>query len=536
MTPVYVGGYVDVVSLPKIEKELYLEPSIVATLLPYTDPLPINIEHVPEAHVGHTIGLFQVTHGIFCLGKLTSHDFLALASRLAGDSRAAQIQLNPMPRDPLLEMLHTWLPELSLSSLHPEELQDPNHPPAFQHVSLCALGRRRGSIAVYGPDPTWVVSKFDSLTREEAGKITVNCLDLCERQVTPPEFAAPLETLMAKAIDAGFIRDRTDLLKTDKGVARVARSTYLKASQFPCAQHCGNRDTRTMSALPEDNITIPKSTFLTMVQSSLDNMRNQGHRTYVSAPPSMPATAAYPSWIPPPELTVPSYAPPVAPPFPFQSAFAPQPSPYAATYYSPTYGYAPAPSRHQKRKRDVELSDEPVFPGEEVGIHKDVMALSKNILDIQADLRDLKRAASQTSGAQDADQRPQPPPVQFSWPQTYASAPYLAYQPQWYSGTDTHLHAPQPYQSAQGIQQTQPPPPQPASHHAGLATQPATPAPAAQESVMSNAIPSASAPRAGACPPLDPECGQSARAPVEASAQPAPVSQIQKMFCEELLK
>ncbi|AJE29656.1 ORF17.5 [macacine gammaherpesvirus 12] len=292
-----------------------------------------------------------------------------------------------------------------------------------------------------------------------------------------------------------------------------------------------------MSALPEDNITIPKSTFLTMVQSSLDHMRNQGPRAYGAMPPSMPATAAYPSWIPPPELTVPSYAPPVAPPFPFQSAYATPTAPYAPAYYSPTYGYVPGPSRHQKRKRDAELSEEPVFPGEEVGIHRDVLALSKNILDMQADLRDLKRAASQSSGAQDADQRPQHPPVPFSPMQNYSSVPYPAYQPHWYPGTDPQFHVQQKlYQSAPGAQQTTQPSLHPAINPAGVAAPPVAPIPPAQEQAASNAIPASSAPRAGPCQPLDPEGGQSARPPVEASTQPAPVSQIQKMFCEELLK
>nr|2PBK_A Chain A, KSHV protease [Human gammaherpesvirus 8]2PBK_B Chain B, KSHV protease [Human gammaherpesvirus 8] len=225
----YVGGFVDVVSCPKLEQELYLDPDQVTDYLPVTEPLPITIEHLPETEVGWTLGLFQVSHGIFCTGAITSPAFLELASRLADTSHVARAPVKNLPKEPLLEILHTWLPGLSLSSIHPRELSQTPSGPVFQHVSLCALGRRRGTVAVYGHDAEWVVSRFSSVSKSERAHILQHVSSCRLEDLSTPNFVSPLETLMAKAIDAGFIRDRLDLLKTDRGVASILSPVYLKA-------------------------------------------------------------------------------------------------------------------------------------------------------------------------------------------------------------------------------------------------------------------------------------------------------------------
>nr|WAH70946.1 capsid protein-P40 [Eptesicus fuscus gammaherpesvirus] len=534
--PVYVGGFVDVVRLPKTERELYLDADVVAKFLPLERPIPLTVEHAPGASVGWVLGLHQVKHGLFCIGAVTSRKFLTLLDRLFSSSSVAQMAPRDggLPREPRLEMLHTWLPELSLASAHPSALAaaaeagaasaagaladtgaeaaaaaatDPlPRGAAFEHVSLCALGRRRGTVAVYGPDVEWVLSKFTSMSHEERRRLgeASMCVDL--EALEEPDFSVEPEELMAKAIDAGFISCRLDLLKTDRGVAAVQRPTYLKASARPAPPPGDSLPSAPSQKRPmaEDAISVPKATFMAMLQSNLDAASRQQQQQR-QPQQQLPPPQQFPQLAMTPPQQQPLYPPQQQPLFAhpphaagaiqghsltgamadcgvgggyfgqYAPAYHLYPGAAATTAPAAVYGmpitlgraatpfvgpapvtpaaytfpategygyvgsggaYSPTqfPSRPGKRKRDGDAPEEsgPFFPGEESNYRKDLMSMSRNIADIQNELRSLRQLTSeqqQLAWRQPPWQQQQMPtmPQQMQLPQPHQQVQFQPY-------------------------------------------------------------------------------------------------------------
>nr|CAA73631.1 protease [Saimiriine gammaherpesvirus 2]CAC84312.1 protease [Saimiriine gammaherpesvirus 2] len=472
MSIVYVAGFVDVVAYPKVDPVLYLNLDDVSKCLPLTKPIPLNIEHLPESTIGHTIGLYAVTHGVFCVGVIHSEKFLHLTENLFSNSCVAQTTNKFLPYQPLLEMLHTWLPALSLSSLCPTA-QNASNTDMFQHVSLCALGRRRGTVAVYSMNLEDAISQFCSISQaeveniyEDSKNVDINCLP-------KPVFNIDPHILMAKAIDAGFIKDRLQLLQTDKGVAKIKKLTYLKASEIakPVTEDI-SEDMNQHGIVPQgsdDLISVPKSTFLSMLQNNLDNFKQHPRQAYF-----------------------PQYFSPQGAYMPYE-LYPPQPYLDNIGYMLPSGSYVPAmfPSRPNKRKR--EDFDDCVFPGES-SLYKDVLNLTKNISQLQDDLKDLKQAA--------ISQPNRYPPQHFSNPYSLdpGHASYFRYAPYGAPKPDQHLlQPPTCVQQAPVVQPNYvPPPTESASNEA--------PKPSVQEPVH-----------------------------IDASFAQDTVSKLQKMFCDELL-
>ena len=151
---VYVCGFVERPDAPPKDACLHLDPLTVKSQLPLKKPLPLTVEHLPDAPVGSVFGLYQSRAGLFSAASITSGDFLSLLDSIYHDCDIAQSQRLPLPREPKVEALHAWLPSLSLASLHPDIPQttaDGGKLSFFDHVSICALGRRRGTTAVYRP-------------------------------------------------------------------------------------------------------------------------------------------------------------------------------------------------------------------------------------------------------------------------------------------------------------------------------------------------------------------------------------------------
>nr|ALH44520.1 ORF17 [Human gammaherpesvirus 8] len=526
----YVGGFVDVVSCPKLEQELYLDPDQVTDYLPVTEPLPITIEHLPETEVGWTLGLFQVSHGIFCTGAITSPAFLELASRLADTSHVARAPVKNLPKEPLLEILHTWLPGLSLSSIHPRELSQTPSGPVFQHVSLCALGRRRGTVAVYGHDAEWVVSRFSSVSQSERAHILQHVSSCRLEDLSTPNFVSPLETLMAKAIDASFIRDRLDLLKTDRGVASILSPAYLKASQLPVGIQAVTPPRPAMnSSGQEDIISIPKSAFLSMLQSSIDGMKTTAAK--MSHTLSGPGLTGCGGQMFPTDHHLPSYVSNPAPPYGYAYK-----NPYDPWYYSPQLpGY-----RTGKRKRGAEDDEGHLFPGEEPAYHKDILSMSKNIAEIQSELKEMKLngwhagpppSSSAAAAAVDPHYRPHAnsaAPCQFPTMKehggTYVHPPIYVQAPHGQFQQAAPILFAQPHVSHPPV----------STGLAVVGAPPAEPTPASStQSIQQQAPETTHTPCAAVekdAPTPNPTSNR-----VEASSRSSPKSKIRKMFCEELL-
>lgn len=155
-------------------------------------------------------------------------------------------------------------------------------------------------------------------------------------------------------------------------------------------------------------------------------------------------------------------------------------------------GFVPASSRSNKRKRENDSdgeTDEPLFPGEGKNFYKDLLTLSKNVAELQSELKDLRQTQIVPPGL---------------YPQTYVSPYHIPYS----------QYHPQPDYLPQNH-----PPPAPAQ----VPPNPAQPAPP---------------PRQEPAPPTEsvPTTRQEQAHVIDASFNPEPISQLQKMFCDELMR
>lgn len=235
---IHVAGFVDIYNYPKVDSSLILNSSIIKRYLPLQQCIPLNVEHLENGVIGTVWGLYLLKQGLFSVSVITSHDFCTLLETLYSDSISAQNKLNALPSNPRLEMLHAWLPELSLASVDPSAVSDTTDK-FFHHIAICALGRRRGTTAVYGDSLSWVLEKFSCLEKNTKDEILAKYATKIPEieKLSPETFCPPYKLLMAKAIDASFLKDRLDTLKIDKNVACVTSDTYLKASSLPKSEH-----------------------------------------------------------------------------------------------------------------------------------------------------------------------------------------------------------------------------------------------------------------------------------------------------------
>lgn len=518
---VYVCGFVARPDAPPEDACLHLDPLAVKSQLPLKKPLPLTVEHLPDAPVGSVFGLYQCRAGLFSAASITSGDFLSLLDSIYRNCDIAQSQRTPLPREPKVEALHAWLPSLSLASLHPEVPQtaaDEGELPFFDHVSICALGRRRGTAAVYGTDLRWVLGHFSDLEPSVAAQIADDAQALNRESGCSPKQPLPLTKLMAKAIDAGFLRNRVETLKRDRGVANIPAKSYLKASDVPDLQKPGSApqspppassDPATMlsgnageaaaaacggsAAASQDLISVPRTTFMTLLQTNLDNKPPRqtplpyaaplppfAHQaivapSYGAAAAAAPAgyfaspggyypgpaggdpgafsaldTHAYHHHPPPAYFGLPGlYGPP--PPVP----------PYYGSH--PRADYVPGPSRSNKRKREPGEDEEGggLFPGEDAALHrKDIAGLSKSVNELQHTLQALRRETL-SYGHAGAGYCPQQGPC-YAHPGPYGQQPHQSYEAPRYIP-----HPPPPPTFHQAAQAQPPPPPaaQPAQAH-----------------------------------------------------------------------
>lgn len=345
---IHVAGFVDIKSYPKVDPSLILDPTLTQHQLPLSHCIPLNVEHIENAEVGHVWALYMLEQGLFCLAVITSKDFLNLLDCLYSESASAQNKLNNLPSNPRIEMLHAWLPELSLASLNPSNIPPSAEAPVnfFHHVSLCALGKRRGTTAIYGNDLKWTLDKFSSMDNDTKNKIIADYVLKKDNSdmLAPVSFSPNYELLMAKAIDAGFLKDRLNMLKIDKSVACVTSDAYLKASSVPVSVPAsGSLDTcskvtsakahiepntvtknsyplpleNMMSGNPggakndtDKNITIPEQLLMSLLQKNFELTRTaqtQGNTLHPNS--ALPSNVPWTNF--PPTVATPGYHPPL---------------------------------------------------------------------------------------------------------------------------------------------------------------------------------------------------------------------------------
>ncbi|ACE95421.1 assembly protein [Muromegalovirus WP15B] len=259
---IYVGGFLTLYDEDPQDERLRLPRDVVARELRRAaaggPAVPLNINHDESSTVG-TVRLFDAEAGLFCLGRLSSPAFLGIVEKAAGKSKlVARGPAKGLEADPVVEYLSAGFPALSLSSFSPDAVAaaaadaDTSENPGeeaegqlrrqttdsggfFRHVSLCGLGRRRGTLAVYGRDRDWIVGRFAALTPDERAEIArVDDAALGGWDGDADPFGSDSYGLLASTVDDGYIAERLCRLRYDKRLLGLqSKETYVKASELP---------------------------------------------------------------------------------------------------------------------------------------------------------------------------------------------------------------------------------------------------------------------------------------------------------------
>ncbi|AAM00719.1 capsid maturation protease [Panine betaherpesvirus 2] len=246
---VYVGGFLTRYDQPPDEAELLLPRDVVERWLGSGGdgtPMPLNVNHDDAAVVGHVAAMKSVRDGLFCLGCVTSPRFLEIVSRASEKSELVSRgpPCKSLRPDKVVEFLSGSYAGLSLSSRRccPSSVEASEAPSTstavpesapFKHVALCSVGRRRGTLAVYGRDPDWVLQRFPDLTAADRDDLRAQWRG-CGGAPAGDPFRSDSYGLLGNSVDALYIRERLPKLRYDKQLVGVTeRESYVKASVSP---------------------------------------------------------------------------------------------------------------------------------------------------------------------------------------------------------------------------------------------------------------------------------------------------------------
>lgn len=234
--PIYVGGFLTLYAESPSDERLRLPRETVVQALTDSDNcvIPLNINHDDAATVGK-VKLFDTNAGLFCLGCVYSPSFLAIVEKASEKSKlVARGPIKGLNADPVVEYLSAGFPALSLSScVTAAGTYEPGQRDFFKHVSLCGLGKRRGTLAVYGRDCNWISDRFSALSSQEKDNIS-KCDISIQNTLDSDPFGSDSYGLLASTVDDGYIAERLCRLRYDKHVLGLhSTETYIKASELP---------------------------------------------------------------------------------------------------------------------------------------------------------------------------------------------------------------------------------------------------------------------------------------------------------------
>nr|WRQ97487.1 capsid maturation protease [Gallid alphaherpesvirus 1] len=232
---IFVAGYLVVYDHQESagrEYELTREQSKSALpVLPGT--IPINIDHESSCVVGTVLTILDLPRGLFCLGVVSTALAPIFLSYVQDDALFANAEEGMVltETEKFLYLLSNILPSLSLSSRRLEKNEVPGKD-FFAHVALCELGRREGTVAIYGATASEAIGAFDDLSapiKEQLYEIATRekCAEV-PRELSRPEIT---RVLMKKFMHGAFLMDRGTCLKTRREMAAVYNPKYLQANE-----------------------------------------------------------------------------------------------------------------------------------------------------------------------------------------------------------------------------------------------------------------------------------------------------------------
>lgn len=257
MSRVFVGGYIALYKVPS-SSVLFISKDQASKFLNHRmTHVDLNIEHNENATVGRIYRIFDVTEGLFCIGEILSARFFHLMNEASRYSKLVSCgPQNGLHKDPLLEYLSICFPALSLASrLHAADSS------FFKHVSLCGLGKRRGTLAIYGRSVPWIVSRFENFSKSD--RSLLNNFSPPDKSTVIDGFNLDASFLFAIAADCNYIKERSTILKIDKRLAG-ANQIYVKASALETLKSMNPSQPIT------DGVYLSKDVFLSLIRQNMD--------------------------------------------------------------------------------------------------------------------------------------------------------------------------------------------------------------------------------------------------------------------------
>ena len=297
METVLVAGFLCVYDDNDINDNFYLPRRTIQEEINSGNGLniPLNINHNENAVIGTVSSLSDLQHGLFTVARVQSKEFLTIIKKIAAKSKLiTNTEEKTLPPDPEIECLNSIFPGLSLSNRVGGNERDP----FFKHVSICGVGRRPGTIAIFGRNLNWILDRFSSITEAEKEKI-LSTDQSCVQFFAEEQFKVDLYDLLADSLDTSYIKLRFPKLQSDKQLSGISKSTYIKASENLTANnHTINvnskvtKETEATDSVSQDDCAVHAPDLISTICSTThtthhDLVRMNGSATGNSA--SLPA-------------------------------------------------------------------------------------------------------------------------------------------------------------------------------------------------------------------------------------------------------
>ncbi|QFU14563.1 capsid maturation protease [Psittacid alphaherpesvirus 5] len=270
---IYVAGFLVVYSNQASDR-YWLGRDTVREALPAKNIVPININHEINCIVGNVIFLTDDDKGLFCVGLISPDVERVLMKYVPSELFPSELLDDRNETVRFLYILSNILPALSLSSRLIGDEGLPDNTVFFEHVALCELGKRDGTIAIYGTAIEEVLDAFGTISSKTKDLV----IDACKTSAntfTSINESTILEALMRKFVGSAFLMNRGRLLRAHRETADIHSPKYLQASAVTSL----NKERSAVTPISEKEKTHPPSQ---VQKSTSGNAREKYSETSVT--------------------------------------------------------------------------------------------------------------------------------------------------------------------------------------------------------------------------------------------------------------